>query len=164
MARNPALQPSWPPLRQMTAQEREDFEKVISLAAGFREADAANRSLGERNDALELENARLRSQQPVLAEIAEERRGQIQREGRLPADDDAYGKGELALAAGCYALSASGAHGGMPCLVRFIWPWAMSWWKPKGARRDLVRAAALIVAEIERLDRAEQRSEDLAHG
>jgi len=27
------------------------------------------------------------------------------------------------------------------------------WWKPKGPRRDLIRAAALIVAEIERIDR-----------
>ena len=34
------------------------------------------------------------------------------------------------------------------------WPWHRQWWKPKNARRDLVRAAALIVAEIERLDRA----------
>ncbi len=34
------------------------------------------------------------------------------------------------------------------------WPWDASWWKPKDRRSDLVRAAALLVAEIERLDRA----------
>lgn len=36
------------------------------------------------------------------------------------------------------------------------WPttWAEDWWKPKNPRRDLVRAAALLIAEIERLDRA----------
>jgi hypothetical protein len=34
------------------------------------------------------------------------------------------------------------------------WPWADKDWKPKDRRRDLIRAAALIVAEIERLDRA----------
>jgi len=34
------------------------------------------------------------------------------------------------------------------------WPWAEKWWKPKNERRDLVKAAALILAEIERLDRA----------
>ena len=33
------------------------------------------------------------------------------------------------------------------------WPWNEAAWKPKDARRDLVRTAALIVAEIERLDR-----------
>jgi hypothetical protein len=35
-----------------------------------------------------------------------------------------------------------------------LWPWHDDWWKPKDRRRDLIRAAALIVAEIERLDRA----------
>ena len=37
----------------------------------------------------------------------------------------------------------------------FGWPhtWDASWWKPKDRRRDLVRAGALIIAEIERLDR-----------
>jgi hypothetical protein len=34
------------------------------------------------------------------------------------------------------------------------WPWDLKWWKPTTPRRDLVKAAALIVAEIERLDRA----------
>lgn len=34
------------------------------------------------------------------------------------------------------------------------WPWLSDWWKPKNPRRDLVRAAALLIAEIERLDRA----------
>jgi hypothetical protein len=34
------------------------------------------------------------------------------------------------------------------------WPWLSKWWKPKDRRRDLVRAAALVIAEIERLDRA----------
>ena len=33
------------------------------------------------------------------------------------------------------------------------WPWEPSWWKPKGARRDLVRAAALCLAEIDRIKR-----------
>lgn len=34
-----------------------------------------------------------------------------------------------------------------------VWPWDESWWKPTTPRRDLVKAAALILAEIERLDR-----------
>jgi hypothetical protein len=33
------------------------------------------------------------------------------------------------------------------------WPWAPELWKPANARRDLVKAGALILAEIERLDR-----------
>lgn len=35
------------------------------------------------------------------------------------------------------------------------WIWDEKYWKPKSPREDLVRAAALIIAEIERLDRAE---------
>ncbi len=35
-----------------------------------------------------------------------------------------------------------------------MWPWAEEWWKPINPRRNLVKAAALILAEIERLDRA----------
>ncbi|SUU02078.1 Uncharacterised protein [Acinetobacter baumannii] len=33
------------------------------------------------------------------------------------------------------------------------WPWDDCYWKPKSPRQDLVRAAALLIAEIERLDR-----------
>lgn len=35
-----------------------------------------------------------------------------------------------------------------------LWAWHSRWWKPKDRRCNLVRAGALIVAEIERLDRA----------
>jgi len=58
----------------------------------------------------------------------------------------------LALAGACYALWD------FPVLevnriAKELWPWADRWWKPKSVRHDLIRAAALIVAEIERLDR-----------
>ncbi|MEB3421767.1 hypothetical protein VK682_24660 [Salipiger manganoxidans] len=39
-----------------------------------------------------------------------------------------------------------------------LWPWDRKWWKPTTPRRDLVKAGALIVAEIERLDRAALRA------
>lgn len=40
------------------------------------------------------------------------------------------------------------------------WPssWDLSWYKPTTRRRDLVKAAALLIAEIERLDREEINS------
>jgi hypothetical protein len=78
----------------------------------------------------------------------------------------------MALAAGCYAMFASASdaqrratdlHASMTTDLRTlkgwsafleIWPWDRKWWKPKDRRRDLVRAGALILAEIERLDRA----------
>lgn len=89
----------------------------------------------------------------VIAEIGAERERQRAEEGWTPEHDDTHGKGEMALAAGCYALNAAPerfADGVVP----IFWPWAREWWKPKTRRRDLVRAAALIVAEIERIDRA----------
>lgn len=86
----------------------------------------------------------------VVDEVADERRRQIEGEGwSLQHDDDEHGAGELAKAAACYAISDRICDGALPN----IWPWSAYWWKPKSRRRDLVRAAALIVAEIERLDR-----------
>lgn len=88
----------------------------------------------------------------VIDEIAAERRRQVEVEGWTASHDDWHDKGEMALAGACYA------HPNLkmlwPADVPKEWPWEDKWWKPKGRRRDLIRAAALIVAEVERLDRA----------
>lgn len=91
----------------------------------------------------------------VIGEIERERFRQIESENWTPEHDDAHRFGEMSAAAACYALYPdyfSDAD------VKTVWPWSREWWKPKGRRRDLVRAAALIVAEIERLDRAAKRA------
>ena len=36
-----------------------------------------------------------------------------------------------------------------------FWPWDGNRWKPSTPRNDLIKAAALLIAEIERLDRIE---------
>lgn len=93
---------------------------------------------------------------PVIEEIATERNRQIYEEGFCSPDDDEQVRGQLAMAASCYARQAALPQlsvGGVP----IDWPWKDKWWKPKDTRRDLVRAAALIVAEIERLDRKAKR-------
>ena len=66
-------------------------------------------------------------------------------------DDEANSRGELASAAACYIAGSTRSP-------RLAWPWDMHWWRPRGARENLVRAAALIIAEIERLDRAKLRA------
>ena len=65
-------------------------------------------------------------------------------------DDDGYHAAELPRAAAAYVLN--GANDEAP----YIWPWAKSWWKPRDARANYVRAAALLLAEIERIDRAQE--------
>jgi len=92
--------------------------------------------------------------QDVLAE----RRRQVEQEGWTPAHDDAYANNELRRAASAYAMHFD------PFLIPHIWPWAADWWKPTTERRNLVKAGALILAEIERLDRAAMSSEGGANG
>lgn len=86
--------------------------------------------------------------------IAEERMRQVQAEGWTPEHDDEHRREELTKAAVAYVV-----YGGR---VRFVdppfsWPWDAAWWKPKDRRSDLVRAGALIAAEIDRLDRLAER-------
>lgn len=83
-------------------------------------------------------------------DVIAERQRQINIEDWTPAHDDLYCAAELPRAAAAYILN--GANDDAP----YIWPFAAKWWKPKDARANYVRAAALILAEIERLDRAEQ--------
>jgi hypothetical protein len=87
--------------------------------------------------------------------VATERARQIGGEGYTPEHDDTHTAGELADAAAAYAAPWVKPEG-----VRLpnAWPldWDPSWWKPSpdDRVRELVKAGALIMAEIERLLRA----------
>ncbi|EPQ3027586.1 hypothetical protein NRQ82_000685 [Pseudomonas aeruginosa] len=89
-------------------------------------------------------------------DVQAERRRQITAEGWTPEHDDEHSHGQMARASACYALAGSSApnDGTAALLVSLAWPWDQQWWKPTSARRDLVKACALALAEIERLDRA----------
>lgn len=89
-------------------------------------------------------------------DVQAERRRQITAEGWTPEHDDEHADGQMARAAACYALAGSSApnDGTAALLVSLAWPWDEQWWKPSTPRRDLVKACALALAEIERLDRA----------
>lgn len=76
--------------------------------------------------------------------------------------DGRHSRGEIAQAASVYAMpddlrdmlsGERGRHTSIPPCPRW-WPWAASQWKPTTRRQELVKAAALILAEIDRLDRA----------
>lgn len=98
----------------------------------------------------------------AITDIATERERQKTGEGWTEAHDDAHQRGELASGAVTYAATHL-------CRVHFKpervqaeiietmanhWPWDEEHFKPTTSRRDLVKAGALIVAEIERIDRA----------
>lgn len=94
----------------------------------------------------------------ALGDVAAERLRQRTEEGCSPGHDDGHTNGELAAAGMCYAGHACLTIQGLAQdTVPTPWPWADEHWNPKNPRRDLVRAAALIIAEIERLDRAEAK-------
>ena len=111
-------------------------------------ADAAILALLPSEDAWREERA--------ITNVIAERCRQIAEEDRRPEFDDVYTNGELCAAASAYLTYGHNweqqATGCTPIGLR--WPWHICWWKPKDRRRNLVRAAALIIAEIERLDRA----------
>lgn len=91
---------------------------------------------------------------PTGAElIAAERDRQIHVEGWTAAHDAQHSGGELAAAAKCYLSSRAGTQ--FLTSAPGQWPWAHSWWKPSTDRvRNLVKAGALIAAEIDRLQAA----------
>ncbi|MEV1967261.1 hypothetical protein ABZR56_12415 [Pseudomonas aeruginosa] len=91
-------------------------------------------------------------------DVQAERRRQVEAEGWTPEHDDEHADGQMAQAAGCYALHAGGIGTDWPDGRQngsaLFWPWDKDSWKPTTPRRDLVKACALALAEIERLDRA----------
>ncbi|MFA4974574.1 MAG: hypothetical protein WC683_18370 [bacterium] len=86
----------------------------------------------------------------AVKDVKAERRRQIEAEGWDAEHDARHAAGDLADAAACYAATDKDLRYGVP----FGWPWGDNWWKPTTRRRDLVKAGALILAEIERLDSA----------
>jgi hypothetical protein len=88
-------------------------------------------------------------------DVLAERQRQIETEGWTPEHDDQHDHAELSEAASCYAWAADADPDAYPVgRPPSEWPWDPKWWKPCDQRQMLVKAGALILAEIERLDRA----------
>lgn len=101
-------------------------------------------------------------------DVLAERRRQVEVEGWTPAHDDEHGDESLAWAAVCYAMPEPYRFGGdvqrmltVGPIPPMPWPasWHVTWWKPEDPRRNLVKATALLLAEIERRDRATAKDE-----
>ncbi|MDY0464478.1 DUF551 domain-containing protein [Pasteurella multocida] len=78
--------------------------------------------------------------------IANERLRQQSEKGFSLNSDTQYTNDELVRAAMCY-LQAQSRHAIMP----IFWPWGKKYWNPKDRKENLIRAGALIAAEIDRL-------------
>ncbi|HGB5310805.1 TPA: hypothetical protein ACJG67_000943 [Salmonella enterica subsp. enterica serovar Kottbus] len=90
----------------------------------------------------------------AAADVLAERHRQITVKGWTPERDDTYIGCELAAAAISYIE---------PMEAENYWPadWYDDSFRPSDYRRNLVKATALLLAEIERLDR---QSQDAHHG
>lgn len=105
--------------------------------------------------------------------VEEERQRQISQEGWTPEHDDTHKDGSLARAACAYAWPIGGSifsERGLTITMerQWFWPWPIEQFKGRhgfeaelqtkeqresSRLRDLVKAGALVVAEIERLQR-----------
>ena len=147
-----------------------DDAYVRGVAVGFAEDDSRRTTLLRIADRIEaLASAPSTPPHAVVEavplteaarDVLAERHRQIQAEGWTPAHDDEHDSGELAGAGAAYALHAADAlhpqsqgdayrDGSIP----HGWCWEDCWWKPTDPRRSLVKAGALILAELERMDR-----------
>ena len=82
-------------------------------------------------------------------DVLAERQRQINVKGWTPEHDDSHYSGQIESAAICY-FQAMSVGSPMPD----FWPWGSASWKPKNRRRNLVKSGALYMAEKERCNRA----------
>ena len=94
--------------------------------------------------------------------IAAERERQVAVEGWTPEHDDAHGDRALAKAAGVYAMPFNGSW--KETLWPFPEPFKHAERTVAGRIRELSKAGALVAAEIDRLQRAEDRKATTLEG
>lgn len=123
-----------------------------------KKSQVPTRSIKSLMDAVNQINASGCPTRSVLDEIIAERRRQIEVEGYDEMHDDEHRPGEIASAAAAIAMNVgcvlSGWNGYPKGHSPDLFPWDEVYWKPKGPRRDLIIAMALLWAEIDRIDRA----------
>lgn len=124
-------------------------------------ADAFEAKFGDGTKMMDALSALASQLTRSARDVLNERSRQISAEGWTPQHDDAHDAGELSAAASAYALAAadklypmSQGDGGYDREPPPNWMWDRTWWKPGEPRRMLVKAGALVLAEIERLDRS----------
>lgn len=144
--------------RQGGANSRAWIEFAVTMFDSFPALYAVAEAMNEEQAKQRQAAGWTRAVESVLAE----RRRQINVEGCTPEHDDEHDLGELAGAAACYARHVKSrswvflqdrydAYRNEP--VPDAWPFEAASWKPRSPREDMVKATALSLAEIERMDR-----------
>ena len=88
--------------------------------------------------------------------ISDERKRQIEEEGYSLNDDKLLlGDGELTCAAIAYAMETVNST-----MAKNYFPWDKKFFKPKDKLRNLVRAGALIAAEIDKLQNQNNKEKE----
>jgi hypothetical protein len=92
----------------------------------------------------------------IINEVVKERVRQVQEEGYSFEVDDHGQPGRLAGAAASYSVHSAyvlaTGNTSVPGVPEW-WPFSKEHWKPKDVRSNLIRAIALNLAEIEKIDR-----------
>lgn len=158
---------------------------AMELIECSRTSDARAKILEAARDAMLLErgepagtiNLMLVDNRPysrALVAVITEKRRIVDQEGYTPAHDDTHVSRELARAGVAYAqhyVERQWLHTGLDGKGDFADPdsykedeapdvWPDEWlkaWKPKNPRRDLIRSIALLLCEVERIDRESDR-------
>ena len=147
--------PSWTddPLKAIRFARREDAEE-------FARGDEDAWTIVLLSAVLLMNNLVATKKEPLTGVelIAAERQRQVEVEGWTPEHDDEHRSGELGMAAQAYIDGSRKAVHATSDLWKLgaptVWPWETSWWKPSDDPiRNLVKAGALIAAEIDRLQR-----------
>lgn len=126
----------------------------------FRRGEIADYDFRSIDDAWKAWQARaalnggaVAGQSDAARDVLAERQRQVSAENWTSEWDDLKKGGDLSLAASCYASFAHAQLDVLKSNPPAAWPWLAGWWKPSTPRRNLVKAGALLLAEIERIDR-----------
>lgn len=143
--------------------EEGEFTNPLYDAAALTALQAERDALKARAEAAEAALTRAVPTTASERDVLLERSRQVLGEGWDEAHDDAHTESELSIAAACYALLSAGWS---QVALWEIWPkkWGVDWLKDCDPRRAKVKAAALLIADIERLDRSTAPPADLAKG
>lgn len=160
-----------------TGERRETFQRVEQRLATLTAGPPTQEDIDWATAAVSPADSTEQVEGDGAALIAAERRRQIEKEGRTADHDDRWNhRDQLARAAACYAMPepiyVRRERPGPPDEVAYVSPWPttvnasdrghalINWRRPEADRiTQLVRAGALIAAEIDRLQRLEVNDE-----